>query len=165
MRDAGLRALLAGEFRRRLLGECLPRIASCVVRLSEEQIWRKPGPTCNSIGNLLLHLRGNVGQWILSALGGEEDRRDRDSEFASGPDRSSSSEALRDLRSVVERAARVVDSLSVEDLLARRRIQGRFGETGFSAVIHVIEHFSGHAGQIYAWTKQMTGEDLRFYDL
>jgi hypothetical protein len=46
-----------------------------------------------------------------------------------------------------------------------RTIQQRYRESGLQAVLHVLEHFSGHAGQIYFWTKQVTGQDLKFYDL
>ena len=72
---------------------------------------------------------------------------------------------LARLAAVVDRACDVVAALPVEELLRPRLVQARYQETGLSAVLHVLEHFSGHAGQIYAWTKQATGQDLRFYDL
>jgi hypothetical protein len=50
--------------------------------LSNEQIWARGSENENSIGNLVLHLCGNVQQWIVSGGGGESDVRDRDSEFA-----------------------------------------------------------------------------------
>lgn len=159
-----LARIVAAEFRRRLLDETLPRLRACVARLGDDGVWRRPGPTCNSVGNLLLHLRGNTTQWILATFAGEPDRRDRPAEFA---DRAGASgdHLLAALADCWTRACAAVDGLTVAELLRERTIQGRYRETGLTAVLHVLEHCSGHAGQIYAWTKQATGEDLRFYDL
>lgn len=159
---------LAAAFRKHLLEEYLPRIGKCVDQLSEEEIWRRPGETSNSVGNLLMHLAGNVRQWILSGLGGEEDHRERPFEFAASRDEAAADakQLMARLRETVEAAARVVDGLSVDRLLAVQDFQGgRYRFTGQQAVLHVIEHFSGHAGQIYFWTKQLRSVDLRFYDL
>ena len=60
----------------------LPRIISCLERLSPEQIWWRPNEASNSVGNLVLHLTGNVRQWIISGLGGAADIRQRDLEFS-----------------------------------------------------------------------------------
>jgi uncharacterized damage-inducible protein DinB len=161
---AALARGVAAEFRRRLQREYVPRIARCVELLGDEGVWRRPAPNCNSAGNLLLHLCGNVTQWILTGLGGAPDRRDRPAEFAAAGGVPAPELLLR-LRAVVDDACDAVDGLPPSELLRERTIQGRFRETGLSAVLHVMEHFSGHAGQIYAWTKQVTGQDLRFYDL
>ena len=164
--DALARAI-AREFRRRVLGEYVPRIRTCVRRLTEEQVWRKPSPHGNSIGNLLLHLEGNMRQWLLAGLGGEPDHRLRAGEFAATAtsETRAASELVARLEATATAAARVVDRLTPPDLLAHRRFQQRYDEDGVAAVLHVLEHFSGHAGQIYAWTKQMLGVDLKFYDL
>lgn len=161
---AQLARIVAAQFRRRLLGEMLPRIRACVQRLGDDGTWRRPAPNCNSVGNLLLHLRGNTTQWILATFGAVEDARNRPAEFAArdGAPGAALVDALAD---VWQRACALVDGLSVEELLRERVVQGRYTETGLACVLHVMEHCSGHAGQIYAWTKQATGEDLRFYDL
>jgi uncharacterized damage-inducible protein DinB len=163
-RGADLAKVVATEFRRRLLGEMLPRLRACVDLLGEAGVWRRPGPTCNAVGNLLLHLRGNTTQWILATFGATADARDRAAEFAAR-DGADGAELVAALDVCWRRACDVVDGLSVDELLRERTIQGRYRETGLSAVLHVLEHCSGHAGQIYAWTKQTTGADLRFYDL
>ncbi len=153
---------IAREFRRRLQGEYEPRIRRCAGMLADADFWRRPAPNCNSVGNLMLHLAGNTTQWILGSFDATADRRDRPAEFAAeGGDREA---VCASLRAVVDRACDVVDRLGPADLLTVRPVQV-YQETGLAIVLHVLEHFSGHAGQIYAWTKQVTGADLRFYDL
>lgn len=155
---------VATEFRRRLLGEQLPRIRRCVEILGDANVWQKPAPVCNSVGNLVLHLTGNTAQWILATFGDHVDTRNRPAEFAAGGGMSAN--ALLDrLALTFERACDVVDRVTVAELLRTRTVQARYQETGLSAILHVLEHCSGHAGQIYAWTKQVTGQDLRFYEL
>lgn len=159
-----LARIVATEFRRRLLGEQLPRLRECVRRLGDAGVWRRPAPHCNSVGNLLLHLRGNTTQWILATFGAVDDARDRPAEFAANSGATGAS-LLEALGQTWQRACDLVANLPVAELLRPRVVQGRYQETGLSAILHVLEHCSGHAGQIYAWTKQATGEDLRFYDL
>ena len=158
---------IATEFRRRLLDEQLPRIDKCCRLLGDERVWLRPGAgqhaVCNSVGNLVLHLAGNTTQWILAQFGGLRDERQRDAEFAA-TEGHTVEQLVAQLAHVYRRACDAVDAVSVEQLLAPRIVQG-FEETGLSAVLHVLEHSSGHAGQIYSWTKQVTGVDLAFYDL
>ncbi|MEM9378594.1 MAG: DUF664 domain-containing protein [Planctomycetota bacterium] len=158
---------VAREFRRRMLDDYVARIGECVALLSEEEVWRRPSPRSNSIGNLLRHLEGNVRQWILAGVAGRPDVRDRDGEFAAtGVSESRSpDELLAALRSTVTEAVEVVEQLGADELLATKRYQDLYDETGLGAVLHVMEHFSGHAGQIYAFTKALKDVDLRFYDL
>lgn len=155
---------IARAFRRHLQGECLPRIRRCVELLGDDRVWLKPHPNGNSVGNLVLHLCGNVTQWILVTFRNEPDQRNRPAEFAASGG-VAASELMRRLQITVDAACECVDRLSTTDLLRERIIQQQFRETGLSAVLHVLEHFSGHAGQIYFFTKQLTGLDLKFYDL
>ena len=68
------------------LAAALGRIAHCVGQLTDEQIWSRPAPAMNAIGNLMLHLAGNVRQLIVAGVGGESDIRERQAEFnARGP--------------------------------------------------------------------------------
>jgi len=156
-------AVVRRELRRRLLEEQLPRITRCAELLGDERVWERPSPNTNSVGNLILHLCGNTTQWILAEFTALEDQRDRDAEFAARGG-VSVAELCKRLGEVYTAACDAVDAATEAQLLAEREVQG-YPETGLSAVLHVLEHSSGHAGQIYAWTKQATGVDLKFYDL
>lgn len=157
--SATANALLA-ESQRTLLREYLPRIEKCLGQLSDDEIWWRPNAESNSAGNLVLHLCGNVRQWIVSGLGGAEDIRERDLEFAEqGP---MPREALvAQLRRTVREACSVISRLSDDSLARKYSIQG-YHVTGVYAVVHVTEHFGYHAGQIIYITKLKRAEDLNF---
>jgi len=143
-----------------LAKENLHRIVECLQQLSEEEIWWRPNPASNSAGNLALHLCGNVRQWIISGLGGAEDKRNRDSEFAEqGPIPRQA--LVTRLRRTVRDASRVIAKLSDDTLSHKFNIQGYY-VTGLEAVLHVTEHFSYHTGQIIYITKLKRAQDLRF---
>jgi len=128
--------------------------------LSEEEIWWRPNPASNSVGNLILHMAGNVRQWIISGPGGAPDRRDRDKEFAQrGP--ISSRALLAHLRKTVTEACHVLEELLPEALSRSYTIQG-FQVTRVEAISHVVEHFAYHSGQIIFVTKLKRGKHLGF---
>ena len=141
----------------------LPRITNCLRKLSEEQIWWRPHSTSNSAGNLVLHLAGNVRQWIISGLGNEPDRRERDKEFAElGP--LPRRALIRLVEDTVAEACAVIAELTPGNLTRERNIQG-FQVKGLTAVLHVTEHFAYHTGQIIYVTKLLRGVDLKFTHL
>ncbi len=151
---------LLANARHSLQAHHLPRIIQCLRLLSAKDIWWRPNPTSNSVGNLVLHLSGNVRQWIISGLGGEPDHRQRDKEFAErGP--IPRLKLLARLRRTVREACRVLDGLSSRELARLHLIQG-FRVTGFEALSHVTEHFAYHTGQIIFATKLKLGVDLQF---
>jgi uncharacterized damage-inducible protein DinB len=138
----------------------LPRIVKCLQQLSEEEIWWRPNPASNSVGNLVLHLCGNVRQWIISGLGGEKDRRERDREFAEqGP--VAREVLITQLRRTVREACRVLTRFSDESLARKYKIQG-YRVTGLEAAFHVSEHFGYHTGQVIYITKLKRAQDLKF---
>ncbi|HLI86235.1 MAG TPA: DinB family protein [Bryobacteraceae bacterium] len=143
------------------LRELASRIEACLDRLSEEQIWTRGKETENAVGNLVLHLCGNVGQWIVSTAGNRPDTRDRASEFAARG--GAGKDALRArLRATVEDALAVIEALAPAQLAARHTIQG-YDVSVLEAIYHVVEHFSMHTGQIIFATKLLTTADLGFY--
>jgi uncharacterized damage-inducible protein DinB len=149
------------EYSAAKLEQLAGRIDTCLGMLPEDRIWARGGGNENAIGNLVLHLCGNVRQWILSGVGGAPDVRERDAEFAAmgGVARA---ELSAKLDGTVEEAARTIRSLPIEKLPERLEIQG-YGVSKFEAVYHVVEHFSMHTGQILFATKMLTGADLGFY--
>jgi uncharacterized damage-inducible protein DinB len=149
---------------RHSLGEQhLPRILECLKRLPDEDIWWRPNSTSNSVGNLVLHLSGNVRQWIISGLGGEPDRRQRDKEFAEHGPLPRRALVTR-LRGTVLEACKVLEGLGAQELERVYSIQG-FPVTGLEAVAHVVEHFAYHTGQIIFVAKLKLGQDLGFTQL
>lgn len=147
--------------RHTLVEQCWPRLRGCVETLTDDQVWWRPNEASNSIGNLLLHLSGNVRQWIVTPFTGAADRRDRPGEFDQR-NRIARATLLDDLGATIRDADRVLASLSGRELAATLNIQG-YTVTGLHAVYHVVEHFSMHYGQVLYVAKQLRGEDLGFY--
>ena len=149
------------EVSRRQLQTRCERIEACLAKLSDEHIWAREHEIENAVGNLVLHVCGNVTQWILGGVGGLDVPRDRDTEFARR-DPIPRAELAGRLRDTVRRADAVLARVSSDQLLEPRSIQG-YDVTILHAIYHVVEHFAEHAGQIISATKRMTGEDLGFY--
>jgi uncharacterized damage-inducible protein DinB len=146
-----------------ITGEYLLKIENCLGKLTDEQVWWRPNSESNSIGNLVLHLCGNARQWIICGLGNETDERDRQGEF-DARDVMARDELLQTLRTTVAEVGKVLVSFDTAQLLNEYRIQGTT-TTALAAIFHVTEHFSMHTGQIILVTKQLTAQDLHFYDL
>jgi hypothetical protein len=128
--------------------------------LSDAQVWWRPRPALNSIGNLILHLCGNLRQWVVAGLGGAADGRDRPAEFAErGP--IPREELLRRLEAVVEEARAVLAGQTARRLLEARRIQG-FDVTGLAAIFDSVPHFRGHTQEIVGLTRLQLGDAYRF---
>jgi len=138
-----------------------PRLRSCVESLTDEQVWWRPNEASNSIGNLLLHLNGNVRQWLISSFKQLDDARNRPAEF-SQRDGIPASALLTQLGATLMEVSDVLISLTEADLCRTLQIQG-YTRSGLYAVYHVVEHFGMHYGQIVYITKLLNGEDLGFY--
>jgi uncharacterized damage-inducible protein DinB len=145
------------------LGEFQHKIEACVSLLSEEQVWWKANAATNSIGNLLLHLQGNLSQWILASLGGVAYERHRTAEFKAVRS-AGKQELLGGLRSVVEKCQGVIRGLPPSALADQRLIQGSQVD-GAYVIWHVVEHMSYHTGQIVHMTKELRGPEaaIEFY--
>lgn len=138
-----------------------PRLEAAVRRLEPADVWWRPNEASNSVGNLVLHLAGNLGQWVVSGVGGARDVRRRPEEFAADGTHDTE-ELLGVLAEVVTAAARTLREADPERLLETRTIQGT-EVTVMEAVYHAVEHFSMHTGQILWIVKLRTGRDLGFY--
>jgi len=137
------------------------RIETCLVMLTAEQVWARASDNENAVGNLVLHLCGNVRQWIVAGVGGAADVRQRDGEFAARGGVPAGELADR-LRAVVAEAAAVLGQVTAERL-AQRIVVQQYETTVLAAIYHVVEHFSGHTGQIFFAAKMLTGADLGFH--
>ena len=137
------------------------RICACLDQLTPDQIWRRGSENENAVGNLVLHLAGNVRQWIGSGVAGQENIRDRPAEFASLGGVGAHDLRMQ-LRSTVDDAVATIHNLTAERLADRVRVQG-YDVSVLEAVYHVVEHFSQHTGQIIFATKLLRGGDLGFF--
>ncbi len=157
-----IRDTLIHEILYRLYDESLPRILKCLDQLDETQIWWRPNESSNSIGNLVLHLCGNVRQWIYTGLGGNDDHRNRQREFDErGP--VPKQELVLKLTSTMDLIRPVISNIAVDELMLKRPVQ-TFEETGLTILIHVTEHFSYHTGQIAYISKLLLARPLGFYE-
>ena len=150
----GARYYLGTEYRAKL--------HRAVEALPPDALWWRPNESSNSVGNLIVHLVGNMRQWIVSGIGGVPPSRNRAEEFAmrDGPP---ASQLLQDLDRALIEVDHVLSTLGDAELVERRVIQGR-EVTGFDAVLHVVEHFSMHLGQIILLAKMLAPGSLRFYE-
>ncbi len=146
---------------RRELSQSLIKIQKAVAKLSPKDLWSRSHEDENSVGNLLLHLSGNVRQWLISGLGGGADDRDRDAEFAQR-EAEPAKALLEHLGATLSEADAILAALTPEQLLAHYPIQG-FDVTGLYAVFHVVEHFGEHTGQILWIAKNRSGGSLNFH--
>jgi hypothetical protein len=159
--DDELAALFLKFSREKLIGQFWPRLRTAVELLTEEQVWWRPNDASNSIGNLILHLNGNVRQWLVDSFNGTDDGRDRPAEFATTGGLSAA-ELLARIGATLDEAAAVLVRLTREELLAPYTIQG-YHVRGLDAVYQVVEHFGLHYGQIIYVAKSLTSKDLGFY--
>ncbi len=149
------------EIKRRLFTECFPRLEQCLHTLTEKEIWYRPNANSNSVGNISLHLCGNIRQWVIAGLGGHKDIRERQKEFdEQGP---IPLEKLLDLLSVLKKDVEaVLNEVTAEDLIKKREVQ-IYQESGLSILVHVVEHFSYHVGQVTYIVKMLKDVDTGYY--
>ena len=145
---------------RHRLVESVKKIKHCLDQLTDEQVWWRPNESMNSIANLVLHLCGNVRQWIVSGVGGAPDHRDRPKEF-SERNPITKPELSRRLDEVVAQADAVLARLTDQELLEARRIQG-FDETPLAAIFDSLTHFQGHTQEIVFITRFQLGDKYKF---
>ncbi|MGQ0552755.1 MAG: DinB family protein [Planctomycetota bacterium] len=160
----GLGLAFGDECARLLADTYLPRLRRAVGVLPETDLWWRPHEGSTSTGNLLLHLEGNLRQWIVCGLGGAPDLRERAAEFgARGGD--SAAVLLAALQATIEAAAVVLRARDPAGWLEPVTIQG-FETTPLQAALHVVEHCSWHTGQItwIAKARGGAGHGLAFYD-
>jgi uncharacterized damage-inducible protein DinB len=156
-----IRNFIILDVKRRLFNEGIVRIKKCLDQLSEEQVWYKHNANVNSVGNLILHLCGNVTQYVLHGIDGQADVRVRATEFSEkGP--IANAILVKNLDALEKNVDAALDRITADDLTQERQVQG-FDENVTSILIHVTEHFSYHVGQITYYTKYILDVDTGYY--
>lgn len=159
MNTSDLPSSITGEVRRNF-AQSFKRIEHCIHQLNDDQLWRRPREDLNSIANLLLHLSGNVRQWIISGVGAKPDVRNRPAEFADRS-RRPKGQILKILRDTLDEVDALLAHLPPERLMEHRRIQGH-DETVLGALLHTVTHFQGHTQEIIHMTRVQLGENYSF---
>ena len=143
----------------RLLDQAMDKIEHCLDQLSDAEIWWRPEPDLNSIGNLILHISGNLRQWCVASLNQQPDIRDRAMEFAT---RSIDRVELLDIvRLAVADAKTAILRLQKVQLLEPVVIQG-FNVNRMNALLHTATHFQGHTHQIILLTRLQKKDAYQF---
>jgi hypothetical protein len=134
----------------------------CLGRLAPDQVWWRAGEAQNAMGNLVLHLCGNVRQRITVALSSElPDTRDRNREFDARS--SATREELRQqLKATIAEAVAVMRKFPPDRLLEPSKVPNANCSV-MEATFSVVEHFAQHTGQMIFATKQLTGQELDYY--
>ena len=130
-------------------------------KIGEEQLWKIPVPKGLSLGNQLLHICGNMTQYAIASLSEHPDQREREKEFAT-KEGFTKAELLQRLDQTIAQAISSINQASATQYTQLRKVQG-FELSGVGVVLHAVEHFSYHVGQIAFWIKLLTEEDLGFY--
>jgi uncharacterized damage-inducible protein DinB len=143
------------------INENTMKIGVCMKQLDEKDIWFRHNGHINSVGNIILHLCGNVRQYIISALGGVPDIRERDIEFSTSGGLTNAELTAR-WQDTMQEAVTTIAHSNTENLLRRRIVQGS-DLSGIGIIIHVTEHYSYHTGQIIFLTKLYKNMDMGFY--
>ena len=154
---------LAEEFIRQAgqeLDDALSKIAHCIDQLNENQLWWRPAESMNSVANLILHLGGNVRQWIIAGVGNQQDTRNRPAEF-SQREPIAKGQLKLDLQKTIQQAHQVLAQVSPAELLRVRRVQG-FDVTALQAIVESVAHFRGHTQEIVHLTRQQLGGQYKF---
>jgi hypothetical protein len=152
-------AVAVGTEAAKEMASALGRIKHCLDQLTVDQVWWRSSPSMNSIGNLILHLSGNVRQWIVAGIGGAKDVRNRPVEFSErGP--LSKDELLKRINTIVDEAKAVLERLTAQQLLGVRCIQGS-EITGLAAIFNSVPHFRGHTQEIIHMTRTLLGDAYR----
>lgn len=156
------RDLIIEQAKVRIIDENIARIIKCLDMLTTEQIWHRIHQHTNPIGNLVLHLEGNARQWILSTFDDAPDHRVRQQEFDTNEP--ISGDVLKSkLNTLAIDLTHCLDRIKEQELLDVHTVQC-YRESGISIIVHVIEHFSYHTGQIAYVTKWLSEKETGFYE-
>lgn len=153
-------AAYLGWCRFRLMSHYWPRVQRCLLELSDDQIWWREHESNNSVGNLVIHLVGNLNQFVLTTFGGAPDTRNKEREF-SERNPVSKEELLRRLETTLRESDTILAQFNPERFSETTFLQGR-ERTYLEVLAIVLEHFALHTGQIIYIAKLKKGKDIKF---
>jgi uncharacterized damage-inducible protein DinB len=111
----------------------------------DASLWQVATGMNNSPGNLVLHLEGNLREYIGRLLGGATYQRHRDHEFS---DRDvSKAELIRRVQQLIAEIPPVIAGLTNLDTSYPEDVLGSPISTG-RLLMHLLGHFNYHLGQI-----------------
>lgn len=132
----------------------LTRLVQQLETFPEEALWQRLG-TLNTAGNLVLHLEGNLREFIGRQLGDVSFERDRPQEFAQ------TGLPVADLIHRIAELRQLIPSVLVS--LASERLADEYPEQVFGSpistqqfLIHLHGHFNYHLGQIDSIRRVLT---------
>ena len=147
--------------RNHLFIEGKQRIAKCLACIPEALIHQSPNAQITPVANQVVHLNGNIRQWLGEGLLGCAYTRARHQEFQASD---LTSEQLMLLWEELEQdLVPHVSKLDRLNLHTAVCIQG-FHTTVLGAWLHVLEHFSYHVGQMSLLAKYYSNQDLGYYE-
>ncbi|MDC3276443.1 DUF1572 domain-containing protein [Flavobacteriaceae bacterium] len=130
--------------------------------IDEKELWQIPVENGMSLGNQILHSCGNMRQYIISSLGNQIDSRKRDLEFKT-KSQLEKKVLLKQLKETIDASIQIIKKTNEQEYLKVKKVQA-FSFSGIGLVLHAVEHFSYHVGQIAFWVKFLTQKDLGFYN-
>jgi len=145
---------------RAIMQECLEKIGHCFSQLEEHDIWWRPYQEHNALGNIILHLCGNLGQWVIHGVTEQPDTRDRPAEF-SHRGVIPKQQLLEWLGQTISKADAVIAGLDEQSLLEPRRIQG-YEVLVQAAIQNSVSHLVGHTQEIIWVTRLRVGAGYQF---
>ena len=135
---------------RQQLAACVGTIRHCLAQLDDGQIWWRPQANMNSIGNLVLHLDGNVRHRILSDIGGEPFDRDRFGEFTErrAVPRDELLRRIDELLRLVDAKLGVMPTNRLSEPVQYVVTAGTMHGTVQGLILRALSHFAGHTQEI-----------------
>ena len=110
------------------------KVNKCLNTLNGDALWHRPNEVSNAIGNQILHLCGNIHQYVISSLGNQKDIRSRPLEF-SERNVHSKKELISLINQTVAAALNIIASVDETALLKVRPVQ-----TYSISVVQVLIH-------------------------
>tara|TARA_X000001036_G_C20388500_1_gene687692 strand:+ start:159 stop:665 length:507 start_codon:yes stop_codon:yes gene_type:complete len=144
------------------LKEGLRMVVKALDFIDEKELWQLPVENGMSLGNQILHSCGNMRQYIISSLGNQIDSRKRDLEFKT-KSQLEKKVLLKQLKETINASIQIINKTNEQEYLKVKKVQA-FSFSGIGLVLHAVEHFSYHVGQIAFWVKFLTQKDLGFYN-